>query len=497
MKTRFFSTAVAVLSLACIAAPASHAQGLPEPDEIKSIAQEALVYSLPIVMGYGVMHGFSIDEKSPNFKAPINHLYNEARTFTPADTGVVTPNSDTPYSFAWIDLRAEPMVICIPEIEKDRYYSVMLTSLYTYNFGYLGSRTTGNGGGCYAVAGPEWAGDTPKGVEKVIISGTQFAFAVFRTQLFNPADIDNVRAIQAKYSVEPLSKFLGEPAPAAAPQIDWPKFESLSKVAGEPVTTLLADKDWAKFNEAVAKMDPFSYLAFVLQFAPATGPAAVEAPLRDKFASIGIEAGKPFSTDGWSDKAKAALAEGILTGTVAVTQQVKDFGKDVNGWQISTGLFGSREILGDDYMTRAVAAVAGIYGNDSAEALYPATKVDQNGQPLDGSKANYTITFKADNLPPVNAFWSITIYNDKTQLLVANPIKRYLINSPMLRDMKKNADGSLTLYVQHNEPSNPNQKANWLPAPDDLIYLVMRLYWPKESALNGTWKPPFVEKVAN
>jgi hypothetical protein len=219
--------------------------------------------------------------------------------------------------------------------------------------------------------------------------------------------------------------------------------------------------------------------------------------LRDKFASIGIEAGKPFSTDGWSDKAKAALAEGIQAGTVAVTQQVKDFGKDVNGWQISTGLFGSREILGDDYMTRAVAAVAGIYGNDSAEALYPATKVDQNGQPLDGSKANYTITFKADNLPPVNAFWSITIYNGKTQLLVANPIKRYLINSPMLRDMKKNADGSLTLYVQHNEPSNPNQKANWLPAPDDLIYLVMRLYWPKESALNGTWKPPFVEKVAN
>ncbi|MCB1733526.1 MAG: DUF1254 domain-containing protein, partial [Halieaceae bacterium] len=168
------------------------------PSEIKSIAQEALVYGLPMVMGYGVMYGFSIEARSPNYKAPINQLFNEARTFTSADTGVVTPNSDTPYSFDWMDLRAEPMVICLPEIEKDRYYSVMLTSLYTYNFGYLGSRATGNGGGCYAVAGPDWTGDTPKGVEKVITSGTQFAFAVFRTQLFNPADIDNVRAIQAK-----------------------------------------------------------------------------------------------------------------------------------------------------------------------------------------------------------------------------------------------------------------------------------------------------------
>lgn len=497
MTIRPFSTAVAALSLACMAAPASHALDLPAPEKIKSIAEEAFVYGIPIVMGYGVMNGFAIDDKSPNFKAPINQLYNEARTFTPADTGVVTPNADTPYSFVWMDLRAEPMVICIPEIEKDRYYSVMLTSLYTYNFGYLGSRTTGNGGGCYAVAGPDWTGDTPKGVEKVITSGSQFAFAVFRTQLFNADDIENVRAIQAKYSVRPLSEFLGEPAPSAAPKVDWPKFESLSKVLGEPASTVLSDKDWPKFDDAIAKMDPFSYLAFVLQFAPPIGSAAIELPLREKFASIGIEAGKPFSTGGWSDEEKSALAEGIMAGTEEVAKQVKSFGKDVNGWQISTGLFGSREMLGEDYMIRAVAAVAGIYGNDSAEALYPATKVDQDGQPLDGSKAAYTITFKDGALPPVNAFWSITMYDGKTQLLVANPINRYLVNSPMLPDLKKNSDGSLTLYVQHDEPSEPDQKANWLPAPDGPIYLVMRLYWPKDAALDGTWEPPFVQRTAN
>jgi hypothetical protein len=156
MTFRQLPAAFTALSLSCIAPVAAHANDLPSPDEIREIAQEALVYGLPIVMGYGVMYDFAIDKKSPNFKAPINQLFNEARTFTSADTGVVTPNSDTPYSFDWMDLRAEPMVICIPEIEKDRYYSVMLTSLYTYNFGYLGSRTTGNGGGCYAVAGPDW-----------------------------------------------------------------------------------------------------------------------------------------------------------------------------------------------------------------------------------------------------------------------------------------------------------------------------------------------------
>lgn len=497
MTCRHLPAAFASLTLTCIAPAAAHANDLPTPDVIRQIAQEALVYGLSIVMGYGVMYGFAIDAKSPNFKAPINQLFNEARTFTPADTGVVTPNADTPYSFEWMDLRAEPMVICLPEIEKDRYYSVMLTSLYTYNFGYLGSRTTGNGGGCYAVAGPDWTGETPAGVGKVITSGSQFAFAVFRTQLFDADDIENVRAIQAKYSVKPLSEFLGTTAPAAAPEVAWPEFESLSKVLGEPASTVLSDKDWSRFDDAIAKMDPFSYLAFVLQFAPPIGPAAVEIPLREKFASIGIEAGKPFSTDGWSDEARSALAEGIKAGTVEVAKQVKSFGEDVNGWQISTGLFGSREMLGEDYMIRAVAAVAGIYGNDSAEALYPATKVDQDGQPLEGSKASYTITFKDGELPPVNAFWSITMYDGKTQLLVANPIDRYLINSPMLPDLRKNSDGSLTLYVQHAEPTDPDQKANWLPAPDGPIYLVMRLYWPKDEALNGTWKPPAVQRVSN
>jgi hypothetical protein len=458
-------------ALACVVSlygTAAVSQDKPSAEEMSAIAKEAAVYALPMLMNYGVMYEYAVDKAGQQYKAPYNKLFSEANVFTYKDTAVVTPNSDTPYSFIWMDLRAEPMVLCVPKIEKDRYYSVQLVSQYTYNFGYIGSRATGNGAGCYAVAGPQWSGDTPKGIEKVFQSGTDFALGLFRTQLMDAADIDNVRAIQAKYSAKPLSTFLGTTAPAAPPAVDWPKI-----------------------NKDLAKQDPFGYLAFLLQFAPAVGPAAVEVPLRERFARIGIEAGKPYPA---TDLTKADK-EGMKTAAAAVRKEVGSLGKQVNGWQIAEGLFGDRAMMGDNYTLRAGAAVAGIFGNDSEEALYPLAKLDSDGNALDGSKANYTLTFPADKLPPVNAFWSVTMYDGKTQLLIENPIDRYLINSPMLPDLKKADDGSLTLYIQNKEPSNPDQKTNWLPAPDGPIYMVMRLYWPKDEALKGTWEPPAVTKV--
>ena len=393
--------------------------------------------------------------------------------YTPADTAIVTPNSDTPYSWLFLDLRAEPMVLCVPEMEKHRYYSVMLTSQYTFNFGYIGSRATGNGAGCYAVAGPRWKGDTPTGIKKVFHSETDFALATYRTQLFNPADIDNVKAIQAKYEAKQLSAFLGRPAPAAAPAVDWPKID-----------------------KATEKKDILSYLPFLLQFAPPTGPAAVEVPLREKFARIGIEAGKLFPTIALSDDAKMAMAEAGNAADGEIKAKIEKMGKPVNGWIVVNSGIGDRALYGGDWTQRAAVAVAGILANDPAEAVYPITRKDGDGQPLDGSISKYTLTFPKEAYPPVNAFWSVTMYDGKTQLLIKNPIDRYLINSPMLPDLKKNADGSLTIYIQAVEPTNPDHKANWLPAPNGPIYLVMRLYWPKEAALNGSWQPPPI-KVAH
>lgn len=430
--------------------------------------KQAYIYGFPMLMNYAVMYEYAVDKNSGQYKAPFNQIYNEARVFTPKDTSIPTPNSDTPYSFLWMDLRAEPLVLCVPKIEKSRYYDVEFVDLYTNTYAYLGSRTTGNDAGCYMVAGPGWKGETPAGIKKVIRCETQFSLAGYRTQLFGPNDMENVKKIQAGYKVQLLSAFLKQPAPAAAPAIDWPAFT----------------KDDMKL--------PFpKFLNFVLQFCP---EVPEEKALQAKFAEIGIAPGKPFELARLSDTQKAEEALGVKEGYDAIVQKKDNIGKNINGWLIGSG-FGDRAFYNGDWLLRAAAALAGIYGNIAAEAVYPLAHNDSTGAALDGSKHNYTVTFAAGQYPPVNAFWSLTMYDGKTQLLVDNPINRYLINSPMLPNLKKNKDGSLTLYIQKETPP-ADKKANWLPAPDGPIYMVMRLYWPKTEPPSvlppgeGTWQPP-------
>jgi hypothetical protein len=465
LRLAVFILAVPVMA-ARVTAAAADAQLAPA--EAKAIAEEALIYGFPLVMSYGVIYESFVDKSSSQYKCPFNALHNEANVFTPANTSVVTPNSDTPYSFFCADLRAEPVVITVPPIEKGRYYSVQLIDLYTFNYGYIGSRTTGNGGGKYMIVGPSWKGETAPSVDKVFHCETDLAFSIFRTQLFNPGDIDNVRKIQKGYKLQTLSAFLHQPAPAAAPEIQWPKA-----------------------HKKLAQENPFAYLNFVLTLCPAVGPAEVEKPMRERFARIGIEAGKPFSLDQFTPEQKEALSAGMKEAIEKIKEQIAKVGTDENGWRVATKAFGNRAALNGNWTLRAAAAKAGIYGNDAAEALYPMLATDSDGKKPDCATNRYTVTFPKGQLPPVNAFWSVTMYDDKTQLLVTNPIHRYLINSPMLPHLKTSDDGSLTLYLQHDSPGK-EKESNWLPAPDGPIYVVMRLYWPKEEALEGTWKPPAV-----
>lgn len=433
------------------------------PGEHAQIVEEAFIYGLPMVMAYGIMHAYSIDRNSGQFKAPFNEIWNASQVFTWKDTAVVTPNSDTPYSMMYMDLRAEPIVLSVPEVDSTRYYSVQLTDMYTFNYGYIGSRATGNGAGTFMVAGPRWQGETPAGVDKVFRSETDFSIAIYRTQLLGPADMPNVQKVQAGYKAEPLSKFMGIEPPPAPPEIAWPKID-----------------------KQLADADPFGYLAFILQFAPPVGPAEVEKPLRSRFARIGIEAGQPFSMAGLTAEQKKEVEEGITSGLDKIQQRVKNMGTPENGWVV-TSAFGDRAFYNGDWTLRAAAAMGGIYGNDRVEAMYPllATRPD-------ASQTNYRLTFPAGQLPPVNAFWSVTMYDGKTQFLIKNPIDRYLINSPMLPQLKENADSSLTLYLQHTSPGK-DRESNWLPAPDGPMYVVIRLYWPKQEALSGEWKPPPLE----
>jgi hypothetical protein len=448
----------------------SQAEDKLPPDDFQQIAEEAFIYAFPMVMNYGTIYEYSVDKSSPNYKAPFNQLYNTARVYTPADTTVVTPNSDTPYSFVTADLRTEPIVLTVPQIEASRYYSVQLVDLYTFNYGYIGSRTTGNGAGSFLVAGPNWQGKTPAGIKKVFHCETEFSLAIIRTQLFGPDDLGNVKKVQSGYKVQTLSEFLQRPTPPVSPELMWPQFDKQR-----------------------AGTDPFAYLNFVLRFCPAVGPAEVEKPLRAQFAKIGIVPGKPFPLDRLTREQKGSLENAFRDGIARIKARVETIGNKVNGWRIVSG-FGDRAQYQGDWLQRAAVAMAGIYGNDEVEAMYPLLATDSDGNKPDCSTNRYTLTFAAGQLPPVNAFWSVTMYDGKTQLLVENPIHRYLINSPMLPELQRNADGSVTIYMQHDSPGK-DKESNWLPAPAGPIYVAMRLYWPKQEALDGRWKPPAVIRV--
>lgn len=439
--------------------------------EAKQIAEEGYVYGLPIVMNYAIMYSYAVDRNSGQFKAPFNQINNESRVFTYEDTAVVTPNSDTPYSVAWLDLRAEPIVLSVPAVESDRYYSVQMVDGNTYNYGYIGTRATGNDAGDYMVVGPDWKGETPDGIKKVFQSSTQFANTIYRTQLFGPDDMPNVEKVQAGYQVRPLSEFLNKPAPAAAPAVDFPAAST-----------------------ATIKTNFFEYLDFALEFAPAS---PVEEEIRAKLAKIGVGPGKSFDFKDLPAAQKQAIAQGMRDGDANVKQYLAEKVYKVNGWSVSD-LVGDAAFIDGDWTKRAAGASAGIYANDAIEAVYILGSHLANGDELDGSKQNYTLTFPDGELPPVNAFWSLTMYDGKTQLLIKNPINRYLINSSMLPSMKKNADGSLTLYLQKDSPGT-DKEANWLPAPDGPIYLNMRMYLPKTDQPSvlpvgqGTWQPPAVK----
>ena len=366
------------------------------------------------------------------------------------------------------------MVISVPPIERQRYYSVQLCDSNTYNYGYIGTRATGTDAGDYLVVGPGWNGTTPPGIKQIFHSSTQHSIAIFRTQLFGPSDIDNVRKVQAGYGAQPMSAYLKQPAPPAAPVIDFPK-----------ITKELAKKNF------------FEYLDFALQFAPA---APNETDIRAKLATIGVGPGKTFNFKDLPLEQKAEILVGMKQGQDKVDAAVANAGAVINGWNVF-GAPGDSAHYNGSWLARAVAAQAGIYGNSPEEAMYPFTRKDGTGKPLNGSKNNYMITFPAGQLPPVDAFWSVTMYDGKTQLLIKNPINRYLINAPMLPNMKKGEDGSVTLYIQNKSPG-ADKEANWLPAPRGPIYLVMRLYWPKVTppsilpAGSGTWRPPAVTQRA-
>ena len=467
-----------IVAIAAIMFSGCDCQKSVTPEEAKAIAKEAYIYGFPMIMNYKTMNAYVLNEQSAEYKGPFNFIACEARLFTPEDKTIVTPNSDTPYCMMWCDIRNEPLVITVPEMEPERFYHFQLIDLYTHNFAYIGTLTTGNEAGSYLVADIAWQGDKPEYIDEVIRCETPLFFVVVRTQLINPEDIDNVKIIQEAYKLQSLSEFLGEESKAEVNIPDLP--------------------DWNEGDQFTAEI--YNYMDGMFDLIE---PIAEEKELWDRFAKINLGTEDAFDINTFDPEVK----EAIIAGQQEAFKDIEGFLAEANKDPLmSAKIFGTREFLTesaskyfgmtDYYMLRAAAAHMGLYGNSGAEAIYPAYVVDSEGSFCNAAENNYTLTFADGELPPVKAFWSLTMYDGKTQLLINNPIDRYLLNSPMMDQFIIGEDGSVTFYIQKDSPEAELQ-ANWLPAPDGPFYMVLRLYGPEEAALKGEWVNPPLEITSN
>ncbi|MGB6033638.1 MAG: DUF1254 domain-containing protein, partial [Bacteroidota bacterium] len=409
-----------------------------------------------------------VDKSSPGYRAPFNEFYHISQLLDADFTEVVTPNNDTFYDFLWLDLRSEPIVVSVPEIPRERYYAFQLVDMYTHNFGYIGSRATGSSAGKYLIAGPDWRGEKPAGIKGVFQSEGQIVFALGRTQVNGEDDGPAVKEIQAQFTATPLSKYLEQSATSPTPALDFPPYD----------------------EKKASSADFIGYLNFLLsQLKPDTS----EKEMLARFEKIGIEAGEDFDAEDLDSALREAIEDGVASALKKIKGNIPKMGEVKNGWVMSVGVFGNRKEMRGKYLTRASAAMIGLYGNTHYEAFYPMCSVDEKGEQLDGSKNSYVMHFTKENIPAVRAFWSTSLYWLPEKLFVPNRIDRYSIGdrTPGLRFGR---DGSLRVYIQKNAPSG-SRRANWLPAPDGPFYLICRLYWPKDKVFLEDCTPPTVRKV--
>ena len=421
---------------------------------------------------YRTMYVQAIDRSAPGYRAPFNQLHHTTELLGPEFTDVVRPNNDTMYSFAWLDLRAQPIVITVPKVEN-RYYSVQLVDMFTHNFGYIGTRATGGEAGSFVVAGPEWRGSQPSAAKGVFRSESGFAYCIIRTEARGPNDVDDVRRIQKGYSLTPMNVFMGHQNEPAAAGITFPIYDP----------------------ERVKSAAFIDLLNFLLSQVSAPSEAA----LMERFSRIGIRAGAISASMDLEPEMRKAIDAGVGQAIIAIQRALDDpeslDGLEVrsqDGWEGMTGLFGDGPEMRTKYLVRAAAAMFGLYGNDAIEAYYPVGNRDAEGNTLDGSAHTYVMRFDKDELPEVDAFWSMTMYSLPKQLMVENPIDRYSIGDRS--NLRYAKDGSLTIYIQAESPGK-KLESNWLPAPAGPFSVQFRMYLPTAAMLEPLYLPPPVERA--
>jgi hypothetical protein len=430
-----------------------------------TLGMQAYVYGFPYVY-MSEMRWAEVAQKVDSELIPhaaVNHFWNSQVMGGPESQAGGSPNNDTLYSIAWLDLSKEPVILSVPDV-GDRYYTAEIAGFDSDNFAYVGMRTTGTKAGNYAIVGPSWNGKLPEGVQQLTPSRTPSAFILGRTLLRGPDDLPAIRAVMAQYKLTPLSLW-------GKPDAQIPESYDVLKPFDRKTDPLA---EWKTMNATMAENPPPSRHELLLK----------------QFAQIGI--GPGLDVDTLDEATKRGLARAAVDGRnlldAAIRQGARQ--KNVNGWKYPPPDMGRAGDKDDFILRAALQSLWGIVANDPAEAIYLNTSTDPDGQQLTGDN-RYVIHFPKGGLPQAKAFWSITLY-DARHNLVANPIKRYAIGD---RDkMKSNADGSLDIYIQNQSPG-ADKESNWLPAPTGEFNLVMRSYLPGPDVQAQRWIPPPVQRV--
>jgi len=469
MKSRVSSASLALLvMLPFLSSTPAQSSADQVPQEIITAAADAYVYAYPLVLMDITKKVMTATELPGDRRAPINQ-FAHVRTFpSPADTDVVSPNADTLYSVAWLDLSKEPVILSIPDM-NDRYFLMPILDAWTNVIASPGKRTTGTHAQNIAIVGRDFQGDLPQGVSEVR-SPTDSVWIVGRILTSGPEDFAAVNQLQDQMKLTLLSQWGMDAQPVVPVSVD-PGIDTRTP----PV-------------EQVARMDAAMFFKTVAHLLIDQPTLSFDQDMSQKLQRIGIRSGAEFNLLALDAQTIKSIKEGFTLGRETLMESVNKVAdsKYVNGWALSYAL-GS---YGTEYMKRATIALVGLGANLSADAFYPMTRVDSLDRPLSGTH-KYVLHFTKQQLPAVNGFWSMTMYNSQ-QFFVENPIQRYAIGDR--NDLQYNEDGSLDIYVQHESPGAALE-SNWLPAPEGEFNLIMRLYWPKESVLDGSWVPPAMERV--
>jgi hypothetical protein len=434
--------------------------------ETRALASEAYIYAYPLVLSEVTMDVMTATPQPSGLKAPLNQISSVKKSPDADFKDIVSPNVDTLYTMGWLDLSTEPLVLSVPDM-RDRYYLMQVMDAWTNVIASPGTRTTGNGKSNFAIVGPYWSGNLPEGVQK-IQSPTNLVWLGGRIAYKNPKDAVAVGKLQAQLKLYPLSQIGKNYSPPTIS--DW----NINTDTQTPTYVQVAN---------LSPEDFFARFANSLQKNPA---ALADSPMLAKLSALGITPGQSPRLDSMKPEIAEAFRQGYVDGKAHLDDLVRNpKGEMINGWaRLSVvGRYGT------DYEQRAVVARIGFGANVQEDAIYPRAFVDAFGDRLTGANS-YTLHFAKEQLPPVNGFWSITMYNSD-QFFVKNRLNRFAVSS---RDkLKYNGDGSLDIYIQANSPGK-SRESNWLPAPRDEFNMIARLYWPKESALNGNWQMPAVQK---